>query len=255
MTNERMDQILRQTLAPEIPDEFLNRSLKRKMEEKGMKNSKAKHFSVKKAALLTAACCLLIGTVGVASSGVINSIVSWTRPNEFKCFDQLSDAEAKAGYKIKAAEEFHNGYKFSDMSISHCEGQDKEGNVLESYKEINIDYEKAGEVPLYFHAMEAAFSHDDGLTPVRTIGINGIEVKYYVDTYKYVPVGYELTDEDEENLKRSDYYISEGADEISVEKHSSVVWIQNEIRYHILSMDKVTSAEELFGMAEELING
>lgn len=254
MTNERIDQILRQTLAPEIPDEILNRSLKRKMEEKGMKHSKAKHFSIKRAAILAAVCCLLIGTVCVASSGVIDSVVSWSRPNEFRSFEQLSKAEAEAGYTIKAEEEFRNGYKFSEMSISHCEGQDKEGNVLESYKEINIDYEKAGEVPLYFSAMESAFSHDDGITPVQTAGINGIEVKYYVDTYKYVPAGYELTDEDEENMKRSDYYISEGADEISVEKHSGIVWTQDGIRYHIMSMDKVTPAEELFGMAEELIN-
>ncbi|MBO5486455.1 MAG: hypothetical protein J5988_05940, partial [Eubacterium sp.] len=66
MTDERVEQILRQTLAPDVPDENLNRNLKRQMEEKKMKK---RFLNVKRAAILAAACCLLIGTVGVASSG------------------------------------------------------------------------------------------------------------------------------------------------------------------------------------------
>lgn len=253
MKNERMDQILRQALAPEIPDEGLNRNLKKKMEESGMEHSKVKHFGIKKAVILAAACCFLIGTVGVASSGKIASLVSGFYHKDFKSFNQLTEAEASAGFSIKATESFQNGYTFSDMCVYDTKGLDEDGNVLENYKQIDIDYKKAGEAELHFSAMKETYAHEDVRTPLQTVGINGVEVKYYVDTYKNVPVGYELTPEDEENLKRTDYQISVGADEISVGLHSDVVWYQDGIRYCILNINGATPAEVLFGMAEELI--
>lgn len=48
MTNEALDHILKQTLAPKVPDESLNQNLKRAMEENAMKRNKIRHFSVKK---------------------------------------------------------------------------------------------------------------------------------------------------------------------------------------------------------------
>lgn len=249
MTDERLDQILRQTLSPEIPDESLNRNLKREMEEKKMKR-----FSVKKTVILAAACCLLVGTVCVASSGKVTSLVSDFGEQKFSSFSQLAEAEDKAGFKIKAVESFDNGYAFADMRVEKWRGEDEEGNVLERFKEIAITYKKPGMDALYFHAQEAAYSHDnESRVPDRTVGINGAEVKYYVDTYKWVPAGYELTAEDEKNMERSDYFISEGADEVSENKVSSVVWEQNGVRYSILNIKDATPAEVLFEMAEEVI--
>lgn len=251
MTDERVEQILRQTLAPDIPDENLNRNLKRQMEEKKMKK---RFLNVKRAAILAAACCLLIGTVGVASSGKIAMLVSGFYHKEFDSLAQLSAAESSAGFRIKAMESFQNGYVFSDMCVDDTKALDENRNTVETYKQINISYSKAGESNLYFHAMEAFHAHEENKRPAdKTMGINGVEVRYYADTYKNVPAGYELTPEDEENLKRSDYYISEGADEISVNQHSYVIWYQDGVKYSIMNIREATPAEELFGMAKELI--
>lgn len=254
MTNNEMDQILRQTLAPEIPDEILNRNLKKKMEEKSMKYSEKKHFSVRKAVVLAAACCLLAGTVGVASSGKIVTLFSSISMDDFrgKNFAQLPEAEKRAGFEIKALETFSNGYKFTEVQTMTTNGADENGNILERYREISLDYEKAGEYSINIYAMEAAYAHDDRAAK-QTADINGIRVSYYVDTYKLVPVGYELTTEDEENLKKSDYYISEGADEISERQITTIVWYQNDIRYSMLTSGGVIPAKEMFAMAEELI--
>lgn len=251
MTDERMELILRQTLAPEIPDENLNRNLKRQMEEKKMKK---KFFNVKRTIILAAACCLLIGTVGVASSGKIAMLVSGFYHREFNSFTQLSSAESSAGFCIKALEGFQNGYIFSGMCVDDVKALDENRNTVETYKEISIEYSKAGENDLHFDAVEQLHTHaENKRTADKTMGMNGVEVRYYIDTYKNVPAGYELTAEDKENLKRSDYYISEGSDKISVNQHSYVIWNQDGVRYSIMNIDGVTPAEELFSMAGELI--
>jgi len=253
MTNNETDQILKRALAPEIPDEMMNRALKRRMEEKEMKHMRTARFSVKKAAILAAACCLLVGTAAVASSGKVVSLVSGFYHKEFKNMEQLPEAEKCAGFSIKAVESFQNGYAFSDMCVNDTKGVDEEGNTLETYKEISIGYEKAGEDDLTVYAVEAEHFHSSGRVPDKTVSIMGTEVKYYVDTYKYVPADYELTAADEENLKRSDYFISEGADQVEEVKHTNVIWTQGNVTYSIMDIYGVTAPEVMFGMAEELI--
>lgn len=256
MTDERIEQILRQALSPEIPDEILNRNLKRKMAAKAAgREGTMKRFNMKKVVILAAVCCLLVGTVCVASSGKITMLVSGFYHKGFESFEELSKAQASAGFSIKAVERFQNGYAFSSMYVNDTKGLDENGNTLEHYKQINIDYEKKGENVLYFDAQQAAFAHDEGKREAdQSADVDGVEVKYYVDTYKMVPEGYELTEQDEENLKRDDYYISVGADEISETRMSYVTWFQDGIKYSIMNIRGTTPSGVLFEMAKEIID-
>ena len=83
--------------------------------------------------------------------------------------------------------------------------------------------------------------------------IEGIEVEYYLSTYKWVPVDYELTEEDKKNMEKDNYFISDGASEISENLVSGVSWVQDGIYYHIGNVHGKTEPEVLFQMAEELI--
>lgn len=248
MTDEKMDQILRQTLSPIIPDESLNQNLKREMEE-----TKMKHFSIKKMVILAVACCLLVGTVSVASSGKVVTIIAGSGLNTFTSFDQLSKAEKEAGFEIDAVESFSNGYAFSEMYISDYTGLDENDDTVSRNKGIGIDYKKTGSTPLILEMEEAVYNNEDDRTPAQTACINGVEVNYYVDTYKWVTVEYELTAEDIKNLERSDYNISEGADENSENQVSNVVWVKDGVRYELISLESVVPADVLLKMAEELI--
>ena len=149
---------------------------------------------------------------------------------------------------------FQNGYTFSGMDVSDTNAKDEEGNTLDNYKEISIKYEKAGETGLSMYAMEAIHDHEtDKRSADKTVGINGAQVKYYVDTYKWVPADYEVTPEDEANMERGDYFISYGADAVSENQVSYVIWIQDGIRYCIMNVHNASSPEELFQMAKEII--
>lgn len=249
MTNETFNQILQQALAPIAPDKEINQNLKNKMEGKKMKQ-----FSVKKTVVLAAACCLMFGAVGVASTGVISSISSYRTPKEYTEFTDLAKAEEKAGYQVKAIEAFQNGYHFTELSVSHYTEWDDNDNAVAQYKGIDFCYEKEGEGRLHVNTEESVHSHENTEKAAAAVTeIDGIQVSYYADTYKWVPVGYKLTAEDELNLKRSDYYISEGADEVSENQVTCAVWIQDGVRYSISNVYGVAPPETLFEMAEELI--
>lgn len=204
-------------------------------------------------AVVTAVCCLLVGTVSVASSGKIKSSISGMVHGKYTEFENLQKAEEKAGFQINALEEFSNGYAFSEMCVQDIKDVGEADNVMQTYKEISFTYEKDGETDLYMYAMQEQYAQEKtDRYPHQSMVIDGVEVKFYIDTYKWVPVGYELTTEDEEKLKKGGYYISDGVDVISEDTVSHAVWYQSGIRYNLI-VYKELPAEALFVVAEEII--
>lgn len=250
LNEEKVDIILKDALSPVAPDERMNQRLKQELEGKNMKK-----FNMKKVVICVAACCLLLGTVSIASSGIISYTSVWTWSRGEKDFTKLEKLEAKAGFSVKAVEKFQNGYQFSDMTIAYNTEHDEKGNALRHYKGIEFDYTKNEEDTLCINMekekSEQSYVESD---PDLTKMIEGIEVKYRVDIYKNVPDGYELTEEDKINMERNDYFISEGGnDPVSEHFVSYVVWVQDGIRYSIMNIYDKTEPEILFQMAEELI--
>lgn len=248
MKDEKIDQLLRQTLSPIIPDERLNQNLKREMEEK-----KVKRFSIKKTVILAAACCLLVGTVSMAASGKIVTIIAGSGLSAVTDYDQLFRLEEMSGFEVDAVETFSNGYAFSEMYIDNYMGLDSGNNVVSENKGISISYEKAGEDMLFLKTENAIYHDEEERTPAQTVNIDGVEVNYYVDTCEWVTVEYEVTAEELVARERSDYNNSDGADENSKDQVSSAVWVKDGVRYELISLYKAAPAEVLLEMAEELI--
>ena len=250
INEEKIDQMLKQALSPVTPDKEINQKLKQELEGRKMKK-----FKVKKTVLLVAACCMLLGTVGLASSGIISYTSAWSWSSGEKDFTKLGELEAEVGFSVKAIEQFQNGYQFSDMTITNNTGYDENGNAMTHYKDIAFTYKKDGEDTLSIHVEreENAQSYEER-EPDLTKSIEDIEVTYKTDTYKWVPAGYEPTEEDKINMERDDYFISEGGeDPISEGFVSHVTWVQDGIYYSIMNAHGKTEPEVLFQMAEELI--
>lgn len=249
LNEEKVDMILKSALSPVTPDERMNQRLKQELEGKKMKK-----FNMKKVVICVAACCLLLGTVSIASSGIISytTVHSWAFGE--RDFSKLEKLEEKAGFSVKAVEQFQNGYQFSDMSIDHNADHDENGNVIGQYKGIDFSYKKQGEDMLYMNTQLAETAYEEmEREPDVVQVIENIEVKYYLDTYKWVPGDYELTDEDKKNMEKDNYFISMGASEVSENQVSGVSWIQDGIYYHIGNVYGKTEPDILFKMAEELI--
>ena len=250
MINEKkIDQMLKQALSPVTPDKEINQKLKQELEGRKMKK-----FKVKKTVLLVAACCMLLGTVGLASSGIISYTSAWSWSSGEKDFTKLGELEAEVGFSVRAIEQFQNGYQFSDMTITNNTGYDENGNAMTHYKGMDFTYKKDGEDSLSLNTeQEINMQADTEQKPDEVKIIEGIEVEYYLSTYKWVPVDYELTEEDKKNMEKDNYFISDGASEISENLVSGVSWVQDGIYYHIGNIYGKTEPEILFQMAEELI--
>ncbi|MDO5784616.1 MAG: hypothetical protein Q4P20_06085 [Eubacteriales bacterium] len=257
MSKYNMDTLLRQALAPVQPSEQLNQTLKAEMEAHAASGKAGiiMKFRKKKIFILSAAICAVLATVAIASSGVISYVTGYSSSDEYTSFSQLNDVEDKADLDIHAVEQFENGYSFHKMYINYWTDHDESGNALSKYKGIHITYQKDGEPNIWLDTEHAKTENPaKERTPVQTKTIQGIDVHYFNDTYKFVPVDYELTPEDEENLNRDDYFISEGADEISITMMSCVSWKQNGIAYSLIcDCPDGLPAETLFDMAAELI--
>ena len=85
--------------------------------------------------------------------------------------------------------------------------------------------------------------------------IGNVNVYYFENTYKWVPEDYELTEEDKQNMLKPDYFISEGGDEpVSEEQVKNVCWYKDGVYYSILGYSLPLTNNEMFDMAEEIIN-
>lgn len=216
-----------------------------------------KHYSFRKAVILAAAACMLLGA-GVFASGKVAGLVSGfdgkTIGSKTTDFSKLSKEEGILGYQVQAVPQFSNGFKFKQMDVDKTYGLDEDGNLMKQYAYYNLHmiYEKEN-TSLYVDVCKPLESSTvKNVSAVKMAG--EIKLTYSEDTYKWVPTGYELTPEDEENLKRDDYYISEGGeDAVTTSKVAHVNWVKDGIHYSIMGYDLPIGSEEMFTMAQEIL--
>lgn len=245
---ERSDEVI----APPSLKQHIDMELdKRIMEEHHI----MKRWDIKKIVVFAAICCFVL-SMGVFAAGQVTGYVTSLKPDKnYNSYTELSKAKESAGFNFKSIENFSNGYQFISMSVSTTDKTDDDFNRVGSFQEWSADYcNEAGEqISLYSHEIQEE-SSDEGHSPNETFTINGIQINYYVDHYKFVPVDYELTDEDMANEEKGNYYISYGSDEIEECDYVSVDWQEDGICYYFLGNETKLSADELFEMAGEVIN-
>lgn len=250
MTDQKLEMLLKQTLSPEISDEEIKLKCGLRKE-----TTKMKIRSLKKAGIIAAAACLLVGTT-VFAAGKITSTVTGHNRTEFSDFSKINKAMDKAGFKISVVEDFSNGYSFSKATVQDTKGLDDEYNEVMSYNQINVEYVNESGNKLALYAMETVNETSNSeVAPAseESREIEGVTVNYYVYHYKFVPLDYELTEEDKANMEASNYEISYGSDEVEEIDMANLVWEKDGIRYDLLDYGKNEKANNLFGMVEELL--
>ncbi len=213
-----------------------------------------KKLNMKWAMVTAAALCILIPT-GVYAGGKITGYASSSKPgNAYTSYDKLEKSQKEAGFTFDSVESFSNGYTFSNMEVNDVDKLDDEFNRMDSFKEWWGRYTREGspEISLVVHAVlpEAAENEPE---PTETTVIDGISVSYNLDHYKFVPVDYELTPEDEANMEGPHYYISYGSDVVEESSVSNVSWDKDGMHYNLMCFHSALDAAGLYEMAEELI--
>ena len=214
-----------------------------------------RNWTVRKFVTAAAVCCLLIGT-GVFAARKLTSIVSHggSEPSITE-YEKVSELEAEAGFKMRTEEDFTNGFVFTGGGITNTEGQDEQGSMLSNWKMISLTYKDKGGRTLTIDAEpESAIEQDLSADATEKRTIQGTEVYYNYTEMYLVPPTYKPTAEEEERNQNDPHFnIAYGSDAPETRFISSLAFAKDGVRYYITTFDEV-SAEELFGMAEELLD-
>lgn len=224
----------------------------RSMKQKGGNHMK---ITMKKVGVGIAVACLMVS--GMVFAGEIKgwrSHLSLLDPT-YGSYEQMAEAETKFGHTVDSVDEFDNGYKFEEARISKMDAFDESGHTVTTVDQLWIDYSKDGgkDLCLVIEADKGVNGGQPKKAPDATKEIDGVTVRFDIYTYKLVPADYELTPEDEVNLKRDDYEISYGLDRVEIRQNESLLWEKDGIIYNLFGWNTSMTSEDFFRMAEELI--
>ena len=204
------------------------------------------------------AACLMLFSVTAMAAGKVASIVSWNRiDTRTENFDDLPKVEEKAGMDITAVESFGNGYTFDHMEVEEMKTQDDDGNDLNQYKGISMEYSKEGMPEIFVNMDPSEVYGTDGYDEERATAVkevDGVTLHFNYDEYLGLPVGEKATDEEMQREETDEhFFISSGTDERETYYVSSVDFELDGIIYNLMGFDLNMSADEMFEMAEEII--
>ncbi len=260
--NEKLDRVLREVLETEAAQVRVTSGLKYRIDQSLFKSKKEEYLmktGMKKRIILATAACLAMGSITAVAAGklIVASYSSHCNANE-RAIQQISDVAAvseEVGFPLKAVESFQNGYALAEGHITDTNANDTDGRVVDTFKEVFINYEKDGNQVTLVERQAKEYAKTDPSKPNQTkIECGDIVLTYGVDQYKFVPPDYEPTEEEKELMEAKELYISYGTDEVIESEYHFMTWEQDGIAYELMcSGEGALGAEELTEMAKELI--
>lgn len=226
----------------------IDRAIQEEQEENFMK-----HISIKKLCVGVAAACMIMSCGSVFASRVVDFVGGSSSVPEYTSYEEIGKAEAEIGFEADHVGRFANGYVFSGACIGEMDAYGEASEKIKTVQTLEMTYSKAGkaDVNLYIERELEGISDTKQPDSVRTCGDTVLRYDEY--TYKFVPVSYELTEEDEINQQKDNYYISVGTDQVEIQKITRVRWEKCGITYDLFGNDLDLSADEMLDMAEEIL--
>lgn len=210
-------------------------------------------FNKRKKVVLVAVACMVMGTT-VFAAGRIASYRSSSDPGkEMYSYSEAASKTEELGSELTIPETFSNGYAFKSANTMDVEGIDDNGNKVARSTDFTANYVKEGNEPVYMF-INRAFEDDEKPYVIDEKSINGINVCLNHASYKFVPEGYELTDEDVKNMEDSHYELSYGTPEIIEQNYDGISFELNGKSYSMFSWDSNLTADEWYEMAEDWLN-
>lgn len=209
--------------------------------------------SKKKLSLIAAAAVLIFGITAFAASGIVKtwSSVSSSMP-DYKSVPTQEQVMKDVGYEVILIDSFENGYAFKEGSVVKNKLSDEKNNVIEKFKSVDFRYEKDGDT-VYFSQKKFNAETEKQGTVIEIE--NGIDINYFSYANKFVPADYKLTEEDKKAEENGEFVFSYGdTSDIEIIEVQSIIWENDGIEYCLMQMDGKLTADELAGMAKEIIN-
>lgn len=207
---------------------------------------------MKKTIVTLAAICVL-GSITAFAVEKITGITSHTNRNDaVYTYEQALELQKNYGPAISFPEKFSNGYTFSSAVPEYYETTDNNGNKVGSGSNLSVIYAKDDKESVTFSA-EVDLGESEAPTD-ETVMDNGTTLRLYKTINKFVPVNYELTEEDKKAQEAGHFNLAYGSDKVEIQTSYMVEWDIDGQGYSLFKFGDDLSSDELFAMAEEIIN-
>ena len=154
------------------------------------------------------------------------------------------------GFSTGVVEEFSNGYRYRAGCIVRNEAFDAEGDLVARYLGLHCEYRRGWKrVDLNIDA--GPDKVDDVETAETYVGC---ELKYFAYLNKFVPEGYQLTEQDKLDEASGKYVFSYGSATVDIDAVQLVFWQDAGLNYSICVMNSELEKDELIQMAKEIID-
>lgn len=216
-------------------------------EKKPMKSKKVLVAAVAAALCLTSATCFALGKIASYESHSYRAGES---------FPTVTKLEQVLNTRPDVVENFSNGFKFTRYSVGETATKDENGAKLEALPQLSLDYrnEKNQWIAL---SISGVFAGQDFGTISGTITLdNGEAVDYYYgkDHYKFVPVSYEVTAEDQAAMDAGELFIGYGSDAVEDCYMTNLTWVKDGMKYNLCGQDLDLDQAGMVQMAKEVMS-
>ena len=232
----------------EIDDAYLTELDTSEKERITMKNRRK--FS--RILVAAAVICLLSITAFAAEQARVNSLVIKDKAYN-ENYEVLKREMEKSGLDVNLPEQFTTGFRFQEVRTGEVEGTDDAGNLVMSFRELTAYYRNDNGQQVSLRMQPNLAEEGDNRTPTATKTVGGVTVNYYVDHYKFVPDGYEPSEEEQQWMQQPGNYLSYGSDEVVESAFAFLNWKTAENDFSIADMTAAINPDVLFAMAEEII--
>ena len=238
------DLFIKQSIQKEVmqlqPSEEMLMNIRREADRR-KKGKNDMTFKMKKLVAVAAALCLICMTCYAAVE--IGNYESHSTVDIAE-YDQLSAAEKEAGFEFKRVEAFANGFKFSVGGVNESTMDDKEGKRIVACKGVNVAYTNEQGKYVTLFVMPESFYEETG---------ESCPAGYSSDAYKFVPEGYELSDEDKRMMEDGDFFVSYGSDKVELVEIENYYWEADGLVYGLMASGCSLGEMELTAMAKEIM--
>lgn len=247
--DERIQAALKRE-AQAVGTEQMQKERMRRAIVRNCKEEKPMKKNWKKAVCAVAMMCVLCAG-GVFAGGKIAYSKSGSSPlNDVTVYEEMPKEMKKLGYGAKMTESFSNGYTFERGQVKTVDCMDDAGNTVASYAELMAYYEKAGEAKVTYIVCKPVDKTREG----EKINLDGLDAYYKVDHYRFVPAGYQISEEEKALMDKKELYLSYGSDKVEDMNVKFFSWEEDGITYRFMVMDETNmGADDFMQMAREVI--
>ena len=196
--------------------------------------------------------CLLTVTAFAAEQARVKSVVVKNKVYN-ENYEVLQQEMEKTGLDVNLPEEFTTGFQFQEVRTGEVEGRDDEENPVLTFRELTAYYQNDNGQRVSLRVQPNLAEEEDTRTPVASKTVSGVTLNYYVDHYKFVPEGYEPSEEEQQWMQQPGNYLSYGSDEVTESTFAFLNWKTAENDFSIADMTAAINPDVLFAMAEEII--